>query len=181
MAESDLEDEEDYFQPSLGNVMFASAHDGWGFRTQQFADVYATKLGCRAEVLQVGLWSRWTRRLARQPGHFTSYGQLDLLLDLHAQQHKEKAQSAVHYWIIQTPAHGSKPYCQHVLFFHPCKWMGTACDNEPRICALQKALWGNFAFNPKTKRIVALKPDQPNKLKPLFVQARGCTSVYTAS
>ena len=55
MPESDLEDEEDYFQPALGNVMFASAHDGWGFRTQQFADVYATKLGCRAEVLQVGL------------------------------------------------------------------------------------------------------------------------------
>ena len=88
LAESDLEDEEDYFQPSLGNVMFASAHDGWGFRTQQFADVYATKLGCRAEVLQVGLRSRCTCRLARQPGHFISFGQLDLLLDLHAWQHK---------------------------------------------------------------------------------------------
>ena len=42
---------------------------------------------------------------------------------------------------------------------------------KPPTCAVQKALWGNFAFNPKTKRIVALKPDQPNKLKPLFVQA----------
>ena len=59
------------------------------------------------------------------------------------------------------------------------KWTSTACFIKRPACTVQKALWGNYAFNPKTKRIVALKPDQPNKLKPLFVQARGRTSMCT--
>jgi ribosome assembly protein 1 len=35
---------------------------------------------------------------------------------------------------------------------------------------LERALWGDHAFNPKTKRIVRMKPSQQGKLKPLFVQ-----------
>lgn len=38
------------FSPELGNVAFASAADGWGFRTQQFAAMYASKLGAKEEV-----------------------------------------------------------------------------------------------------------------------------------
>jgi ribosome assembly protein 1 len=41
------QDEEDAFQPQRCNVAFGSAHDGWAFRLDQFAEMYAEKLGCR--------------------------------------------------------------------------------------------------------------------------------------
>lgn len=50
------EDDEDAFQPQKGNVVFACALDGWGFRIQQFADLYATKLGASASALMRGFW-----------------------------------------------------------------------------------------------------------------------------
>ncbi|DBA75465.1 TPA: hypothetical protein ACH3X1_010720 [Trebouxia sp. C0004] len=84
-GEVDLEDKEDHFQPQLGNVAFASAHDGWAFRISQLAKQYADKLGCNA------------------------FG-------------------------------------------------------------LEQALWGDYAFQAKTKRIIKIKPDQTHKHKPLFVQ-----------
>lgn len=36
--------------------------------------------------------------------------------------------------------------------------------------ALEQAFWGDYAFQPKTKRIIKIKPDQAHKHKPLFVQ-----------
>ena len=45
------EDEEDVFQPQLGNVVFASAHDGWAFRPAQFAALYAAKIGANPAAL----------------------------------------------------------------------------------------------------------------------------------
>ncbi|KAJ0056722.1 hypothetical protein NL108_012665 [Boleophthalmus pectinirostris] len=45
-----------YFSPDQGNVVFASAIDGWGFSIQQFAKIYSERLGVRAEVLQKTLW-----------------------------------------------------------------------------------------------------------------------------
>ncbi|KAF7643354.1 hypothetical protein LDENG_00241150, partial [Lucifuga dentata] len=45
-----------YFSPDQGNVVFASAIDGWGFRIQQFAHIYSQKMGIRAEVLLRTLW-----------------------------------------------------------------------------------------------------------------------------
>lgn len=36
-------DEEDTFQPQKGNVIFACGLDGWGFRINDFAKIYATK------------------------------------------------------------------------------------------------------------------------------------------
>ncbi len=86
-GEVDLEDKEDQFQPQLGNVAFASAHDGWAFRISQLAKQYADKLGCNAS-------------------------------------------------------------------------------------GLEQALWGDYAFQAKTKRIIKIKPDQTRKHKPLFVQVR---------
>lgn len=35
------------FQPSRCNVAFGSAHDGWAFTLDQFAAMYAEKLGCK--------------------------------------------------------------------------------------------------------------------------------------
>lgn len=52
----DLEDKEDQFQPQLGNVAFASAHDGWAFRVGQMAQQYADKLGCNASALEQAFW-----------------------------------------------------------------------------------------------------------------------------
>lgn len=43
--------------------------------------------------------------------------------------------------------------------------------------ALGRAMWGDFAFQAKSKRIVRIRPQQQGKAKPLFVQARcvqGC-------
>lgn len=50
------EDEEDAFAPERGNVAFASAGDGWAFRIDQFADLYAAKLGASAKVMKKALW-----------------------------------------------------------------------------------------------------------------------------
>ncbi|XP_033634554.1 elongation factor-like GTPase 1 [Asterias rubens] len=45
-----------YFSPDQGNVIFASAIDGWGFGIDHFADMYATKLGVKVEILRKTLW-----------------------------------------------------------------------------------------------------------------------------
>ncbi|KAI9497888.1 P-loop containing nucleoside triphosphate hydrolase protein [Zychaea mexicana] len=50
------DDSDIYFDPSKGNVIFASAVDGWAFRIQQFASIYFKKLGFKESVLQQCLW-----------------------------------------------------------------------------------------------------------------------------
>jgi ribosome assembly protein 1 len=45
-----------YFSPELGNVVFASALDGWAFGVSHFTELYAKKLGIRSEVLRRTLW-----------------------------------------------------------------------------------------------------------------------------
>ncbi|XP_072956269.1 uncharacterized protein [Typha angustifolia] len=50
------DDEEVAFQPQKGNVAFVCALDGWGFCIEQFAEIYASKLGASATALVKGLW-----------------------------------------------------------------------------------------------------------------------------
>lgn len=50
------DDEDIYFAPERGNVIFASAVDGWGFRTGKFAHMYAVKLGMKETNLRSVLW-----------------------------------------------------------------------------------------------------------------------------
>ncbi|KAG0055413.1 Cytoplasmic GTPase/eEF2-like protein (ribosomal biogenesis) [Gryganskiella cystojenkinii] len=45
-----------YFDPAKGNVIFSSAIDGWAFRVDQFAALYAQKLGMKETVLRKCLW-----------------------------------------------------------------------------------------------------------------------------
>ncbi|KAL2088977.1 hypothetical protein ACEWY4_015876 [Coilia grayii] len=45
-----------YFSPDQGNVVFASAIDGWGFCIRQFAQMYSQKMGIRSDVLLKTLW-----------------------------------------------------------------------------------------------------------------------------
>lgn len=45
---SGLEEADDsklYFTPESGNVLFASAADGWAFGVEEFATAYSEKLG----------------------------------------------------------------------------------------------------------------------------------------
>ncbi|KAJ1546301.1 Cytoplasmic GTPase/eEF2-like protein (ribosomal biogenesis), partial [Cladochytrium tenue] len=54
-----LEDRDDsdlYFSPELGNVIFSSAVDGWAFRTENFAQIYASKLGVKVDFLRKVMW-----------------------------------------------------------------------------------------------------------------------------
>ncbi|KAM5293138.1 elongation factor-like GTPase 1 isoform 1-T1 [Ctenodactylus gundi] len=54
-----LEDTDDshlYFSPEQGNVVFASAIDGWGFGIEHFANIYSQKIGIRKDVLLKTLW-----------------------------------------------------------------------------------------------------------------------------
>ncbi|KAG8516396.1 Elongation factor-like GTPase 1 [Galemys pyrenaicus] len=54
-----LEHEDDshlYFAPERGNVVFASAVDGWGFGIEHFAAIYSQRMGVRKEVLLKTLW-----------------------------------------------------------------------------------------------------------------------------
>jgi ribosome assembly protein 1 len=50
------DDEDIYFAPEKGNVIFASALDGWGFRVGKFAQLYAQKLGIKEANLRRVLW-----------------------------------------------------------------------------------------------------------------------------
>jgi ribosome assembly protein 1 len=50
------DDEDIYFAPERGNVIFASAIDGWGFRVSKFAQVYSAKLGFKESNLRRVLW-----------------------------------------------------------------------------------------------------------------------------
>lgn len=50
------DDEDLYFAPERGNVIFASAIDGWGFRVNRFAQMYAVKLGINENNLRRVLW-----------------------------------------------------------------------------------------------------------------------------
>ncbi|KAG7088583.1 hypothetical protein E1B28_012560 [Marasmius oreades] len=50
------DDEDIYFAPERGNVVFASAIDGWGFRIGKFAQLYAAKLGVKEGNLRRVLW-----------------------------------------------------------------------------------------------------------------------------
>lgn len=53
----ETEDDSDlYFVPEQGNVVFASAYDGWGFSIHHFADQFAAKLGMNKAVLNKTLW-----------------------------------------------------------------------------------------------------------------------------
>ncbi|XP_061740318.1 elongation factor-like GTPase 1 [Nerophis ophidion] len=45
-----------YFSPDQGNVVFASAIDGWGLSIQHFAHIYSKRMGINVEVLLKTLW-----------------------------------------------------------------------------------------------------------------------------
>ncbi|KAG8145089.1 putative Elongation factor Tu GTP-binding domain-containing protein, partial [Naja naja] len=45
-----------YFSPDQGNVVFASAIDGWGFGIEHFARLYSQKMGIKPSVLLKTLW-----------------------------------------------------------------------------------------------------------------------------
>ncbi|XP_045616084.1 elongation factor-like GTPase 1 [Procambarus clarkii] len=51
-----VDDSELYFSPELGNVVFASAYDGWGFGIHHFANQFSAKLGMNKAVLNKTLW-----------------------------------------------------------------------------------------------------------------------------
>lgn len=52
----DRDDEDIYFDPSKGNVIFASAMDNWAFRLERFAMLYAKKMGISEQKLRRVLW-----------------------------------------------------------------------------------------------------------------------------
>ncbi|KIM28418.1 hypothetical protein M408DRAFT_329481 [Serendipita vermifera MAFF 305830] len=50
------DDEDIYFAPERGNVIFASAIDGWAFRIGKFARLFSSKLGLNEDNLKKVLW-----------------------------------------------------------------------------------------------------------------------------
>ncbi|RPA95202.1 P-loop containing nucleoside triphosphate hydrolase protein [Choiromyces venosus 120613-1] len=57
VSEYEEKDDEDiYFAPEKGNVIFASAIDGWAFTIRQFAGIYEKKLGIKKSILEKVLW-----------------------------------------------------------------------------------------------------------------------------
>jgi ribosome assembly protein 1 len=55
-AFEEKDDEDIYFAPERGNVIFASAIDGWAFRVGKFAQLYAEKLKIEESKLRRVLW-----------------------------------------------------------------------------------------------------------------------------
>lgn len=90
----DEEEEELELSPEKGNVAFASAHDGWAFRTGQFAELYAAKLGFKATALGRVLWGDYridpkTKHICRiKPAQAAKYKPL----------------------FVQVPPHPCRPY-----------------------------------------------------------------------
>ncbi|KAF8421095.1 P-loop containing nucleoside triphosphate hydrolase protein [Tirmania nivea] len=71
MEFEEKDDEGLYFAPEDGNVIFASAIDGWAFTVKQFASIYERKLGFKRTVLEKVLWGDFyldpkTRRVLGQ-------------------------------------------------------------------------------------------------------------------
>ena len=63
---------DDFFSPQLGNVVFCSSVDGWGFRIDHFAEIYSQKLGVKKELLQKALWGEFylntkNKRIYKKP------------------------------------------------------------------------------------------------------------------
>jgi ribosome assembly protein 1 len=57
-----LEEKDDsnlYFSPETGNVIFASAMDGWAFRVHEFSSIYSKKLGIKHSLLRKVLWGEY--------------------------------------------------------------------------------------------------------------------------
>lgn len=52
----ELDDEDIYFDPGRGNVIFASAIDTWAFRLDRFSLMYAKKLGIQEKRFRNVLW-----------------------------------------------------------------------------------------------------------------------------
>lgn len=50
------DDDDIYFDPAKGNVIFASAMDNWAFRLERFAMLYAKKMGIQESKLRKVLW-----------------------------------------------------------------------------------------------------------------------------
>ena len=50
------DDEDIYFAPETGNVIFASAVDGWAFRINNFSQLHARRLGIKEANLRQVLW-----------------------------------------------------------------------------------------------------------------------------
>lgn len=48
-----------YFSPELGNVVFASAIDGWAFRVSDFASLFSKRFGLSEKVLTKTLWGEY--------------------------------------------------------------------------------------------------------------------------
>ncbi|XP_011500123.1 PREDICTED: elongation factor Tu GTP-binding domain-containing protein 1 [Ceratosolen solmsi marchali] len=55
-ALEEMDDSNLYFSPEQGNVLFASAIDGWGFAIKDFAKIFSDKLGFSEKVLSKTLW-----------------------------------------------------------------------------------------------------------------------------
>ena len=56
----EIDDEKMLFSPSQGNVAFACALEGWAFRLNDFAEMYAKKLGFNPGSLLKALWGPYT-------------------------------------------------------------------------------------------------------------------------
>ncbi|UZJ51728.1 hypothetical protein CBS101457_001048 [Exobasidium rhododendri] len=52
----ELDDEDIYFDPGRGNVIFASAIDNWAFRLDRFSHLYSKKLGIQERKFRKVLW-----------------------------------------------------------------------------------------------------------------------------
>ena len=72
--EENIEEKEEnfYFSPNKGNVIFTSATDNWAFTIDTFVDIFAKKYGTKKEVMQKVLWGDYyldkkTKKFCQHP------------------------------------------------------------------------------------------------------------------
>ncbi|XP_072321106.1 elongation factor-like GTPase 1 [Eucyclogobius newberryi] len=179
-----------YFSPDQGNVVFASAIDGWGFSIQQFAQIYSERMGIRAAVLLKTLWgdfylnakAKKIMKGAQAKGKKPLFVQLvlDNIWSLYdavvTKRDKEKVDKVVTSLGVKVLARDTKHSDPKVLLSAICsQWLPVSVAVLSMVCEkLPSPLVVSAERVEKLMSVGARRfdslPDQTQKLKQVFLQ-----------
>ncbi|XP_053733471.1 elongation factor-like GTPase 1 [Synchiropus splendidus] len=193
----EVDDSHLYFSPDQGNVVFASALDGWGFSLWQFAEIYSERMGIKADVLRKTLWgdfylnakAKKIMKGAKNKGKKPLFVQfvLDNIWNLYESvlvtRDKIKVQKVVESLKVKVTARDLRHSDPKILLFAICsQWLPVSsavlsmvCDKLPSPLEMSEERVEKL-LSVGTKRFETL-PEQTQELKKAFLQ---CSSEENA-
>ncbi|XP_063782012.1 elongation factor-like GTPase 1 [Pseudophryne corroboree] len=180
-----------YFSPEQGNVVFASAIDGWGFTIDYFAQLYSQKIGIKSPVLLRTLWGDYylstkakkIMKGAQSKGKKPLFVQLILdnvwsLYDAVMKREKEKIDKIVSSLGLKTSPRESRHSDPKVHVNAICsQWLPVSQAVLNMVCRKLPSPLDNSAERvekllcPGSRRFDSLPP-QTQHLKDVFLQCR---------